>query len=70
MASSRELIIGIRTKDASKASKDIKDIEKSIKGAEKSAKGFKKEADGAKKSLFSLAGAGKGLQELGGRLVL
>lgn len=68
MASSRELIIGIRTKDASKASKDIKDIEKSIKGAEKSAKGFKKEADGAKSSLFSLAGAGKGLQELGGKI--
>ena len=36
MASSRELIIGIRTKDASKASKDIKDVDKSIKGAEKS----------------------------------
>lgn len=68
MASSRELIIGIRTKDASKASKDIKDIEKSIKGAEKSTKGFKKETDGAKKSLFSLAGAGKGLQELGGKI--
>lgn len=68
MASSRELIIGIRTKDASKASKDIKDIEKSIKGAEKSAKGFKKEADGAKSSLFSLAGAGKGLQALGGKI--
>lgn len=68
MASSRELIIGIRTKDASKASKDIKDIEKSIKGAEKSTRGFGKSADGAKNSLFSLAGAGKGLQELGGKI--
>lgn len=68
MANSRELIIGIRTKDASKASKDIKDIDKSIKGAEKSTKGFKKETDGAKKSLFSLAGAGKGLQALGGKI--
>ena len=67
MANSRELIIGIRTKDASKASKDIKDIDKSIKGAEKSTRGFGKSADGAKKSLFSLAGAGKGLQELGGK---
>lgn len=68
MASSRELIIGIRTKDASKASKDIKDIDKSIKGAEKSTRGFGKSADGAKNSLFSLAGAGKGLQELGGKI--
>lgn len=68
MANSRELIIGIRTKDASKASKDIKDIDKSIKGAEKSTKGFKKETDGARKSLFSLAGAGKGLQALGGKI--
>lgn len=67
MANSRELIIGIRTKDASKASKDIKDIDKSIKGAEKSAKGFGKAAEGAKKSLFSLAGAGKGLKDLGGK---
>ena len=67
MASSRELIIGIRTKDASKASKDIKDIDKSIKGAEKSTRGFGKAADGAKKSLFSLAGAGKGLKDLGGK---
>ncbi|WP_296113130.1 phage tail tape measure protein [uncultured Anaerococcus sp.] len=64
---SRELILGIRTKDASKASKDIKDIDKSIKGAEKSTKGFGKAADGAKKSLFNLAGAGKGLKELGGK---
>lgn len=68
MANSRELIIGIRTKDASKASKDIKDIDKSIKGAEKSTRGFKKETDGARKSLFSLAGAGKGLQALGGKI--
>ena len=68
MANSRELIIGIRTKDASKASKDIKDIDKSIKGAEKSTRGFGKSADGAKKSLFSLAGAGKGLQDLGGKI--
>ena len=68
MASSRELIIGIRTKDASKASKDIKDIDKSIKGAEKSTKGLKKETEGAKKSLFSLAGAGKSLQALGGKI--
>lgn len=67
MADSRELIIGIRTKDASKASKDIKDIDKSIKGAEKSTRGFGKAADGAKKSLFSLAGAGKGLKDLGGK---
>ena len=67
MANSRELIIGIRTKDASKASKDIKDIDKSIKGAEKSTRGFGKSADGAKKSLFSLAGAGKGLKDLGGK---
>lgn len=67
MANSRELIIGIRTKDASKASKDIKDIDKSIKGAEKSTKGFGKAADGAKKSLFNLAGAGKGLKDLGGK---
>ena len=67
MANSRELIIGIRTKDASKASKDIKDIDKSIKGAEKSTRGFGKTADGAKKSLFSLAGAGKGLKDLGGK---
>lgn len=67
MANSRELIIGIRTKDASKASKDIKDIEKSIKGAEKSTRGFGKAADGAKKSLFSLAGVGKGLKDLGGK---
>ena len=67
MANSRELIIGIRTKDASKASKDIKDIDKSIKGAEKSTRGFGKAADGAKKSLFSLAGAGKGLKDLGGK---
>ena len=68
MANSRELIIGIRTKDASKASKDIKDIDKSIKGAEKSTKGLKKETEGAKKSLFSLAGAGKSLQALGGKI--
>lgn len=68
MANSRELIIGIRTKDASKASKDIKDIDKSIKGAEKSTRGFAKSADGARKSLFSLAGAGKGLQDLGGKI--
>lgn len=68
MANSRELIIGIRTKDASKASKDIKDIDKSIKGAKKSTRGFKKETDGARKSLFSLAGAGKGLQALGGKI--
>lgn len=68
MANSRELIIGIRTKDASKASKDIKDIDKSIKGAEKSTRGFGKSADGARKSLFSLAGAGKGLQDLGGKI--
>lgn len=68
MANSRELIIGIRTKDASKACKDIKDIDKSIKGAEKSTRGFGKSADGAKKSLFSLAGAGKGLQDLGGKI--
>ena len=68
MANSRELIIGIRTKDASKASKDIKDIDKSIKGAEKSTRGFGKSADGAKKSLFSLAGAGKGLQDLGSKI--
>lgn len=67
MADSRELIIGIRTKDASKASKDIKDIDKSIKGAEKSTRGFGKAADGAKKSLFSLAGASKGLKDLGGK---
>ena len=67
MANSRELIIGIRTKDASKASKDIKGIDKSIKGAEKSTRGFGKSADGAKKSLFSLAGAGKGLKDLGGK---
>lgn len=68
MANSRELIIGIRTKDASKASKDIKDIDKSIKGAEKSTRGFGKAADGAKKSLFNLAGAGKGLKDLGGKI--
>nr|WP_072537077.1 phage tail tape measure protein [Anaerococcus mediterraneensis] len=68
MANSRELIIGIRTKDASKASKDLKDIDKSIKGAEKSTRGFKKETDGARKSLFSLTGAGKGLQALGGKI--
>ena len=67
MANSRELIIGIRTKDASKASKDIKDIDKSIKGAEKSAKGFGKSAEGAKRSIFELAGAGKGLKDLGGK---
>lgn len=67
MANSRELIIGIRTKDASKASKDIKDIDKSIKGAEKSTRGFGKAADGAKKSLFNLAGASKGLKDLGGK---
>lgn len=67
MANSRELIIGIRTKDASKASKDIKEIDKSIKGAEKSTRGFAKSADGAKKSLFSLAGASKGLKDLGGK---
>lgn len=65
---SRELILGIRTKNASKASKDIKDIDKSIKGAEKSTRGFKKETDGARKSLIDLAGAGKGLRDLGGKL--
>lgn len=73
MANSRELIIGIRTKDASKASKDLKDIDKSIKGAEKSTRGLSKEAENASRSLFKMAGVnlkglGSKIGDVGGKI--
>lgn len=69
MADGRELVFGLRTKNADKASKDIEKVDKSLDKASDKAKGLEKSAKGAGKSVRSMAkGASKALIDMGNKM--
>lgn len=68
MAEARELIFGLKTKNASKASDDIKKVDKSLDDAKKSASGLKDESDKSGKSLLNLAKTSEKLKSIGNNI--
>nr|DAL26893.1 MAG TPA_asm: minor tail protein [Caudoviricetes sp.] len=69
MADGRELVFGLRTKNADKASKDIEKVDKSLDKASDKAKGLEKSAKNAGNSVRSMAkGASKALIAMGNKM--
>lgn len=69
MADGRELVFGLRTKNADKASKDIEKVDKSLDKASDKAKNLEKSAKNAGNSVRSMAkGASKALIAMGNKM--
>ena len=69
MADGRELVFGLRTKNADKASKDIEKVDKSLDKASDKAKNLEKSAKNAGNSVRSMAmGASKALKAMGSKM--